>query len=74
MKIKLTIISLFLEFRILNNEDYIPTNTSNGFKGSEFLINNILENGSSSIWVTYKKKMEIIYMENMKTVTTEEET
>ena len=52
MKIKLAIRYLLLELKILNNEDHIPTNTSNRFKGSEFLVNNILENTSSSNWVT----------------------
>ena len=38
---------------------YIPTNTNNGFKGSEFLVNNILENTSSCNWVTCKNKSQV---------------
>ena len=64
---------LFVDLTMSNNEYVIPANTSNGFKGSEFLVNNILEITSSSSWVTCKKKSEIvlIYSKNMKVVTTE---
>ena len=64
---------LFVDLTMSNNEYVIPANTSNEFKRSEFLVNNILEITSSSSWVTCKKKSEIvlIYSKNMKVVTTE---
>ena len=39
----------------LKGKGYIPTNTSNGFSGSESLVNIILDKISSSNWVTCKK-------------------
>ena len=38
---------------------YIPTNTNNGFKGNEFLVNNILDNTSLCNWVTCKNKSQL---------------